>query len=163
MWQQNGAIEFLMNWPTFRPSFHAMLHTLHYFAMLPLYAGRSAWISRTTGAPISFVSHAFCVPAFDFKEAAETLRLTISASPTCGNCGSSKGGFQEGQNAIIFCRTGCKDASVFEFVCEMCKAISGPTTVSLRAEGGAPARHVVSAHILEAKFFFAESQTSSAT
>jgi len=42
---------------------------------------------------------------------------------------------------------------MFTFVCEKCKATSGPTTVALCTDGGAPARHVVSAHIHVAIYF----------
>jgi len=74
-----------------------MLHTSHYFAVLPLFAKRSRWISRITGAPIGLVSSASCIESFNLNKAADALRVTILPSPTCGYCGSTRGDFKEEQ------------------------------------------------------------------
>lgn len=103
---------------------------------------------------MAFVSSASCHDeGFDLKDATEALRETILPPASCGSCGSTRGKYIKGDDAIIFGRMGCKEATVFPFHCETCSGISGPTTVALPTERGSPARHVVSLHIQKAKYF----------
>jgi hypothetical protein len=133
--------------------FSAFLQVLHYLAVVPLYAARSWWISKTTGVDIGTVSKASCGAGEDLRRAADGVRQSVVPAASCGHCESKNGEFQQGEDAIIFGRNGCKAATVFEFKCHACGAISGPTTTILATVPGEKAHHVVSKHISDADVF----------
>jgi len=131
----------------------SILHVLHYFSVLPLFAARSLWISMTTGVSITEVSQASCNAGFDLLEAAETIQRTVVPPRACGHCESNVGDYQQGEDVVIFGRKGCYKATVFNFVCDICGAVSGPTTTALVNKSGEEVRHVVSKEINKATVF----------
>lgn len=134
-------------------SFGAFLQVLHYLAAIPLFSARSWWISKTTGVSIETVSEASCGPGLNLIDAANGVRQTIVPQASCGLCESKNGNFEQGEDVVIFGRNGCKRATVFDFKCDACGAVSGPTTTVVATKKGETPRHVVSRHISRATVF----------
>jgi len=59
---------------------------LHFLSSIPLFAGRTRWISRHTGVDPREISLESCEDGFDLLEAAARVRRTIISPPKCGVC-----------------------------------------------------------------------------
>ena len=132
-----------------------LLLALHYLAVVPLHAARSLWIASKVGLPSALVSQlsAVCSEGFNMVGFVKTIEDPVVAESSCGHCGSSDGNFVQGAVACIFGRNGPRNAPMFNFVCDVCSSVSGPTTVSLPRQPGVKPRHLVHRLIFKADVF----------
>jgi len=100
-------------------AYNAFLVVMHYLSVIPLYAGRTQWISSFTGADLRTVSQA---SAFDvtsssmnLNEIVKDLTVAVVAKSRCGVCNGTNGKNVGGDDATVFTRNGRKNAIQINF------------------------------------------------